>query len=655
MRNKFTRFPVRKTIIGIGLALLLFILLDFLFPFQPQISYSTLVQGSNGETLSAFLSKDDMWRLPMEESDISPELKKAFLAKEDRYFNYHPGINPLAMVRAFFNNILKRKRTSGASTITMQVVRLLDPAPRTYLNKFLESFRALQLEWHYSKKEIFRMYLNLVPYGGNIVGVKSAALIYFQKNANHLSVGEITTLCIIPNRPNSLKPGANSEALLASRNQWLRYFKKHRVFRDDVLADALDEPLEMERHALPKVAPHYSLWLKKYQPRESILKTFIDAGKQSKIESLSSSYMKRWKTHGINNASVVVMENATGKIIAYAGSNDFDDDANHGQVNGVIANRSPGSALKPLIYAMAFDAGLCTPMTLITDVPVNFNGYSPENYFRIFNGQVTVERALENSLNVPAVKMLNEVGVKNFTQKLEQAGFQWIGKHKSELGLSAALGGCGVTLMELTNLYRCFANKGVWSKVSYLKTMPSDTLKIPLISDASAYMLTNILCKLTRPDLPSGADNALKVKVAWKTGTSFGRRDAWSIGFNKNYTVGVWVGNFDGTGKSELSGSEMATPLLFEIFNAIDYFNRTEWFVAPASVDFRLVCSESGNLPSSFCDNTVIDMFLPGISSTEHCEHLKEVYVNADSSLSYCNYCMPVTGYVPAHLERACS
>jgi penicillin-binding protein 1C len=644
--SSFTRKRLKRAgIIMIG-TLLLFLLLDFFFPFRADIHFSTIIQSKEGETLYAFLGDDDHWRLPMEEQEITPELRRAFLTKEDKWFNYHFGVNPFAIVRAAFNNITRAKRTSGASTITMQVVRLLHPARRTYLNKLLEMFRAMQLEWHYSKKEIFRMYVNLVPYGGNVVGVKSASLLYFQKNPDHLSLAQVTTLCIIPNRPNSLKPGRYNNEIKTERNRWLHYFSTHKVFGQDIIADAMDEPLEMKRNMAPKIAPHYALWLRRQFPGQPIIKTFVELNRQQSLESLCKNYMQRMHPRNIHNAAVVVLNNRTGKVEAYLGSSDFDDAQHDGQVNGVTANRSPGSTLKPLIYAMAFDAGLLTPKTVVTDVPVNFNGYAPENYFKIFNGTITIEKALENSLNVPAVKTLNDVGVLNFTQKLTLAKFKWISKHQSQLGLSSALGGCGVTLLELTNLYRTIANKGVWSDMQFIQDQPVDTHKVQLISDASAYMLTSVLCKLTRPDLPQHYENTLRVKIAWKTGTSFGRKDAWSIGFNKKYTVGVWVGNFNGAGVPDLSGSDIATPLLFDIFNNIDYYNQTEWFMAPSSIDYRLVCSESGNIPSAFCTGTIIDMFLPNISRTNHCEHLKEVYVSADASVSYCTYCRPENGYI---------
>jgi penicillin-binding protein 1C len=490
------------------------------------------------------------------------------------------------------------------------------------------------------------MYLNLVPYGGNVVGVKSASQLFFQKNTNHLSIAEITTLTIIPNRPNSLKPGKYNEQIKSERDRWLNYFLKKKVFSAAVIADALDEPLNMTRHNAPSIAPHFAIWLKKQFPAQAIIRTHIELNKQQHLESLVKNYMLRMKERKINNAAILVLNNETGKVVTYIGSSDFDDHENFGQVNGINAYRSPGSTLKPLIYAMAFDAGLQTPKSVLADVPTDFNGYAPQNYFKVFNGNVSVEKALENSLNIPAVRTLNDVGVRNFTQKLAQANFKWIGKHQSQLGLSSALGGCGVNLLELTNLYRCFSNNGIFSAVNFTVDQAVDTSKVQLISDASAYMLTTILYKLTRPDLPNNYQNTQRVKIAWKTGTSFGRKDAWSVGFNKKYTVGVWIGNFNGDGVTDLSGSEIATPLLFEVFNSIDYYNQSEWFVSPPSIDYRLVCSESGNIPGIFCTNTVIDMFIPNISQTKYCEHIKQVYVSADSSVSYCTYCLPPTGFI---------
>lgn len=624
----------------------LFFLLNILFPLKASIDYSTVITAKDGTVLQAFLSQDEKWRMMVEPEEISPRLKKAILYKEDKYFYYHPGINPVAVIRAILNNVFQARRTSGASTITMQVARLLYPAKRTYLNKCVELFRAFQLELNFSKEEILRLYFNLVPYGGNIEGVKAASLLYYGRLPEKLSLGQLTTLAIIPNRPGSLRIGRNSEALTAARNKWLFRMKSDRVFPDKDIEDALQEPLDAVRSDAPMLAPHLAFRLKYNHSQVPVIHTTIDPKKQQKVMSMTNQYSKRLQGDGIYNAAVLVVNNRTHCVEAYVGSPDFGDSEHSGQVDGVIAVRSPGSTLKPLVYALAFDQGLLTPKQVVADVPVNYGGYAPENFNSKFNGNVTVENALMNSLNVPAVKALHLIGLQLMIDKLKDANFEQTRKTEKSLGLSLVLGGCGVKLEELTGLFSALANEGNFSPLKYTR----DDKPLPvvqLVSPASAFMTAEILSRVNRPELPSFVqENTVHIpRIAWKTGTSYGRRDAWSIGYNKNYTIGVWIGNFNGVGIPELSGAEMATPLLFELFNTIDYNARSEWYVQPEALDFRLVCTESGKLPSENCGHTVIDYFLPGISSVETCDHLKSTDVSADEKISYCTSCRPPTGY----------
>lgn len=626
-----------------GVALLL-LCLHFFFPLRVHIDYSQVVTASDGTVMHAFLTKDQKWRMKSELQDISPDLRKTILYKEDKYFYWHPGINPIAVARAVFQNIFSLKRASGASTITMQVVRMLYPAPRTYGNKLKEMFRALQLEWSYSKDDIFMMYLNLVPYGGNIEGVKAASLLYFSQMPDKLSLAQITALVVIPNRPTSLKPGTRNKAVQAARNTWLTRMRNDRLFPEKEIGDAIEEPLVATRQPSPKQAPHFSCRVRNKFPDVPVIATTLNKNIQQKVSALASNYSHRLKNFRIANAAVLVVNNRTRAVEAYVGSPDFYDAENSGQVDGVAAVRSPGSTLKPLVYALAFDKGILTPKSVMTDVPVNFDGYAPENFNGHFNGTVTVETALSYSLNVPAVKALHQVGLPSMLDKLKQASFEQARRQES-LGLSLILGGCGVRLEELAGLFCAFANEGRFAPLKFLKSDTS-TVSTPLISPASAYMLSEILSTPTRPDLPSNFESRMHLpKVAWKTGTSYGRRDAWSIGYNKNYTVAVWIGNFSGEGVPELSGAEMATPLLFEIFNTLDYNARNNWFVQPESLDYRLVCPESGKLPDEFCAHAILDYYIPTVSSIEKCSHLKTVKVSADGKYSYCTTCQPLTGY----------
>ncbi len=621
-----------------------FLLLHLLFPLKVNVHYSTIVEDKDGYVIHAFLAADDKWRMKTGIDEISPVLKKTLLYKEDKYFYYHFGINPLALVRAAVMNTFKMRRTSGASTITMQVARLLHPKPRTYGNKFIEMFRAVQLEMKFSKDEILELYYNLVPYGSNIEGIKSASIIYLQKSSELLSLAEATALSIIPNRPSSLVPGKHNDLIVQERNKWLLRFGKDKLFSENEIADALNENFDGWRHDAPKQAPHFSIRMKN-SSNDAVIKTHLNLKFQSETEILVRHYIKGIYMQGIRNAAVVVMENETGKVITYVGSADFHNNEDGGQVDGVRAVRQPGSTLKPLLYGICMDEGLITPKTIITDVLTYIGGYRPENYDKKFNGNVTMEFALMNSLNIPAVKMLHRLGKEQLIEKLSQCHFRQIKKDREKLGLSLILGGCGVTLEEMTSLFSMFANKGKFQVPVY---MQSDTLKneTAILSAEASFMITEIISKIQRPDMPASWEAGRNApRIAWKTGTSYGRRDAWSMGYNKKYTVGVWVGNFSGIGAPDINGAQIATPLLFKIFNIIDLKPENDWFDLPENCKARLVCSESGLLPNDFCESTTMDYFIPLASTMRVCNHMKEVLLAADESFSYCMNCVPATGY----------
>lgn len=642
--QKHLRLSIKLIVLGCLVA----ITLNLLFPFRPNIEYSPIILADDQTLLSGYLTADDKWRMYTTLEEITPQLKKAIIFKEDRLFYYHFGINPLSILRAAFNNVVYGKRTSGASTITMQVARLVEPKRRTYLNKVIEIFRAFQLEWNYSKDEILQLYLNLVPYGGNLEGVKSASVMYFNKMPDHLSLAQVTMLSIVPNRPTSLRPGSANPEILEQRNAWLQRFGESAVFSQEEVEDALDEPLTARRRALKKNAPHLSRRLKNAYGSRAIVTSTVDLNTQLKSESIVGNYIKRLRSRNVKNAAVLVIENETMHVKAYVGSADYYDPYDGGQVDGVVAVRSPGSTLKPFLYGLAFDQGLVTPSSMIADVPVNFSGYQPQNYQETFNGNVTVKFALANSLNIPAVKVLDIMRPHKFVKELSSAGFVQIKRDKDHLGLSTVLGGCGVTLEELTRLYASFANGGQMKPIQFLASDSSDVHKT-VLSEASSFMISEILTDVVRPDLPAVWKNTEELpKVAWKTGTSYGRRDAWSIGFNKKYTIGVWVGNFSGEGVQELTGTEMAAPLLFQLFNAIDRASGKEWFKMPKGVNFRYTCTESGAVPNSFCETQALDYFLPGISDYQKCQHKKSIYISPDSTQSYCTTCLPENGYKKA-------
>ncbi len=658
------------------------LILDALYPVIPDSKgYSTMLYSNDGEIIHGFLSKDDKWRIRAESDEISEDLRKAIIYKEDRHFYYHPGINLFSIGRALYNNSTSGKRTSGASTITMQLARLITPAERTITSKIREAFRALQLEFHYSKDEILTLYMNLLPYGGNIEGVKAASMIYFGQLPQELSPAQIAMLTVIPNNPNVLMP-ANRSNLANKRNYWIKQLGARNIFTSEETEDALNEDFESVRFGIPRIAPHLAFRLK-----NSVSTSYSNAGKvthkitgnhshndrvyttlnlqlQSKVETSMRNYIKTLRSLNITNAAVLVVNNKTMEVEAYAGSAGYEEEEFSGQVDGIRAIRSPGSALKPALYMLAFDKGYISPKTVVSDVPVNFSGYRPENYDQSYRGKVSVEQALALSLNVPAVDLLDRTGLQELNNLFERAGFDWISKNKDKTGLSLILGGCGTTLEELTGLYTAFANGGVYTPLKLLKQTPvndknptRETVEpgrdnnlqhstgIRISSPGSAYMITEILTGLQRPDLPNEyRETANLPKIAWKTGTSYGRRDAWAIGYNADYTVGVWTGNFDGTGVPELNGTDCAVPLLFMIFNQLKITN-TDWFASTPDADFRLVCSETGMVPDTFCHNRVMETFLPGISPSVRCSHLKRVFTNASESVTYCSECLPSSGY----------
>ncbi len=640
---------LRRGLLGLLLLVLAAGLLDRLFPLPPAPQYSPLVTAADGSALHAFLNPTQKWRMKTELSEITPALQRAIIYKEDRYFRYHFGVNPVAIVQAAGRNLFGRGRTTGASTITMQVARLLEPKERTFGNKTLEMLRAVQLEAHYSKAEILQLYLNLVPYGSNIEGVKSAALLYFQQPPDYLSLAQTVTLAVIPNQPRVLVLGRNNPQILARRNHWLRQMQTDHLFPNQDIEDALAEPLDAQRHGAPTLAPHLARRLVTQFPGQAIIRSTLRRGPQAKAEDLTLNYVRRLRELGITQAAVLVVNNHTRTVEAYVGSSDFRDAAGQGQVDGVRAVRSPGSTLKPLLYGLAFDRGLATPKLKLPDVPTNFNGFRPENFDKNCQGEVTVERALVYSLNIPAVRVLAELGVPVLTDKLRQAGFHTVARAAPRLGLSTILGGCGATLEELTGLYAALANGGQYAPLNYLTTNnnpKSSPLSSTLLSPAAAFLINETLSQRTRPDLPLGYENGLHLpKIAWKTGTSYGRRDAWSLGYNRDYTIGVWVGNFNGQGSPALTGADVATPLLFDLFNALAYNSPNGWAVPPASLDFRLVCAESGLVPGEHCPNQILDYYLPGVSSAQRCEHQQEVLVSADGTMSYCRACVPASGY----------
>ena len=421
-------FSIRTGFAAAG-CFLLFLLLDTLCPLPPLRPCSKVVFARDSTLLAAYLSPDDKWRMPVHLEELSPDLIHAVLVKEDQGFRWHFGINPFSLVHALFNNLLSRQRTSGASTISMQVARMLSPAERTYGNKGIEMFRAVQLEWHYTKKQILELYFTLLPYGGNIEGVKAASLIYFDRNPGNLSMAQSILLAVIPNRPNSLRLDRELSIAKTVRDKWIRKFMREEIFGKKKLQEALEEPVEAKRHTLIAHAPHFSYRMTQYSMQTETF-TLLEPRLQHISENLLQHYVQRVQAIGVTNGAVLVVDNRTHAVVAYCGSSDFNNEITEGQINGITALRSPGSALKPTLYALALDQGLITPKMKMLDVPSDFSGYVPENFDRTFHGEVTVESALMNSLNIPAVRLVKQAGLNPYLDLLSDAGFKDIRERK---------------------------------------------------------------------------------------------------------------------------------------------------------------------------------------------------------------------------------
>lgn len=628
----------------VAVFVLLLIILDISFPLPDLKPYSKTIYSNNGTLLNSYLTKDDKWRMRTRIDEVTPDLIEAIIEKEDSWFYWHFGVNPVSVLRALAQNIFSGERVSGASTITMQVARLLEPAERTYWNKFLEMLRAMQLELHYSKDEILEIYLSHLPFGGNIEGVKSASFIYFNRPPDKLSLSQSILLTVIPNDPNGLRLDMDTKNAKIKRDEWIDRFIEDKVFNKQDLLDAKDEPITSVRYEVPNLAPHFSRYTADKINSDQIYSS-LDLNIQYKAETLLKKYVARVKGKGVTNGAVIIIDNSNSNVVGYCGSADFFDESTSGQVNGITSVRSPGSALKPVLYAYAFDNGFLTPQMRLLDIPTDFGGYEPENYDLKFYGDVTAEFALANSLNVPAVRLLRDVGTSNIINLFERAGFETIAKNKNKLGLSLILGGCGVTLEEITRIFTAFASKGELHNFSYVKTDEKES-GVKIFTEESAYLIGKILSKNERPDFPAEFLFSTKQpRVAWKTGTSYGKRDAWAVGFNTNYTIGVWMGNFDGKGSPHLSGAEMSVPLLFDLFNSVDYDSKNEWFDAPENLGVRKVCAETGLLPSKYCRNIIEDYYIENRSPNLQCDLYKELFVSEDETIEYCPECLPKEGY----------
>ena len=563
------RIPRARTVlIATGGLLALLFCLDRLFPppLPAADGGGAVVLAADGTPLRAFADREGVWRYPVTLDQVSPHYLEALVTYEDRWFRRHPGINPFALLRAGGQWLANGRVVSGGSTLSMQVARILDPHPRTATGKLRQGLRALQLEWRFSKDEILTLYLNHAPFGGTIEGVEAASWAYLGKPARNLSQAEAALLAVLPQAPSRLRPDRHPEAARAARDKVLARMAARRVWTAADVADARIEPVVSRRLQPPMSAALLAQRLRAEAPDQARITSTLDAGLQRLLEQRLAAYFARLPER--TSAALLVVDNASLEARAYVGSLEFGDAARLGHVDMVRATRSPGSTLKPFLYGLAIDDGLVHSESLLVDAPQSFGDYRPANFDPAFNGPVSVAEALRLSLNVPAVDVLDRLGPERFAARLAHAGLTLQLPRGARPNLSIILGGTGTRLEELVGAYAALNRDGLAGPVRYRPDAPRQDRR--LLSPGAAWIVREILEQHGRPgQREDGFDTSGRPRVAWKTGTSYGFRDAWALGGTARYTVGVWVGRPDGTPLPGQYGAITALPLLFEVVDSL--------------------------------------------------------------------------------------
>jgi penicillin-binding protein 1C len=630
-------FSIARLVSLTGILLLIWFLIPpgELFPD----TYSTLIFDKNDELLRFTLAEDDQYRAPYIDKALPEKYIQALVTWEDKRYFWHPGIDPIAMGRAFLSNLTSGRRVSGGSTIPMQVARLSAPKSRTYFHKFQELFSALKVTLHYSKAEVLQLYASQVPMGGNIVGLSTAAYCYFEKPSSELTWSEACLFAILPNAPSMLNLSRQRPLLLKKRNRLLqRLFDQGHMDRATLeLAQA--EPLPDTQIRLPFKAPHFSEQALKLNSG-NMQPTTLDMSMQNMVDAISSIHHHNLNTRGIHNLSILVAETSTGAIRAYVGSQNFFDDAYSGQVDGIQASRSTGSLLKPFLVAKALDRGPFTMRSQIQDVPTFFGTFSPQNASKTFSGMVTLDETLIRSLNIPSVRLLNTIGTSDMYEIFKDMGLRGLFRSADGYGLALILGGAEASLYELVQAYVDLGNLGKPVDL-FIQQKERESIRERSFSGGACYQVLMTLQNLKRPGSDYYWKNfSYQTPVSWKTGTSYGQKDAWAIGTTSEYTVGVWVGNFDGAGNVELGGAKSAGPILFDVINAISDPSGVAPFEKP-EMDLRFIetCKQSGYPPNSDCPDRVMTEVPMGSHQSGVCPYHKSFIVDEKTGRELCSQC----------------
>ncbi|WP_390597324.1 penicillin-binding protein 1C [Bacteroides sp. f07] len=633
----FKRLSVFKKVMTISITLLL---IGYIFCLPRQlfhVPYSTVVTDRNEELLGARIASDGQWRFPPRET--TPEkIKQCLITFEDKHFYHHWGVNPLSIGRAIYQNTRHKRIVSGGSTLTMQTIRLARNESRTFGEKVIEMIWATRLEFRASKEEILSMYVSHAPFGGNVVGLDAAAWRYFGHSAEDLSWAESAMLAVLPNAPAMIHLSKGRQMLLSKRNRLLKQLLEKKIIDSSTYELAVTEPLPDEPHPLPQTAPH--LVSRFYKERNGqYTRSTIDRGIQTHIEDLAERWSNEFNRSDIRNLAILVIDIPANQVAAYCGNVHFDRKQGGNQVDVIQAPRSTGSILKPFLYYAMLQEGSLLPDMLLPDIPININGYTPQNFSMQYEGAVPASEALARSLNIPAVTMLQKYGVPKFHNFLQQTGFRTITRPSSHYGLSLILGGAEATLWDVTNAYAQMG-RALTPNLSpeltkekeagiIIKEEENKTVQHEYIWDKGAVWQTfNALKEVNRPEEIDWKSIPSMQTIAWKTGTSYGFRDAWAVGVTPRYAVGVWVGNATGEGKPGLVGAQTAGPVLFDIFS---YLPASPWFERPTDVFVDAeVCRQSGHLKGRFCEETDTVLILPAGLRTDACPYHHLITLAAD-------------------------
>jgi penicillin-binding protein 1C len=651
---------VKKHPIIMGVFFTLLVVYYFSLPAPLfNVPYATVVESKEGRLIGAKIANDGQWRFP--ENDTLPDkFKKCIVAFEDQYFYQHPGFNPVAVFNALVQNYKSGKVVRGGSTLTQQVIRLARKGQnRTYFEKLIEFILATRLEFRFSKDKILELYAAHAPFGGNVVGLEMAAWRYYGLKPNQLSWSESATLAVLPNAPSLIFPGKNQELLLKKRNNLLFKLKESGSIDLETYHLALAEPLVGKPFPLPELAPHLvQKMAQTYGGRK--IQSSLEYEIQSRINEITASYYNQYAQNEVYNLAVLVLDIKTRKVVAYIG-NAPTDNAHKKDVDIIQAPRSSGSILKPLLFAAMLDAGKILPNTLVPDVPTQISGYTPENYDRSYDGAVAAQRALSRSLNIPSVLMLQDFGVPTFYEELRKFKFSTINKPANHYGLSLILGGAECNLWDLCRTYAGLSStlnyfnshqgtyrENEFAEPLFFKNQEVDfgkaSFQKTIMGAGSIWLTYKAMEEVNRPE----EDEAWRFydsarKVAWKTGTSFGSRDAWAVGTDSRYVIGVWVGNATGEGRPNLTGVGSAAPIMFDVFNL---FPRSNWFQPPLNdMEEVPVCEQSGFLAKEGCP--VVKEWIPLKGKTSQlCPYHKRIQLDTSEKVRVNSTCEAVENMV---------